>query len=95
MGMSPNLSFEVFLHAATLIAMLTYFWSDIVRLMSSLLPKNRERTTDRRLVLLIGLATAASAVVVLALYRVIEPLSASMVAVALGFLGHNSAPRDR
>jgi undecaprenyl-diphosphatase len=87
MGMSPNLSFEVFLHAATLIAMLTYFWSDILRLLSSLLPANRERTMDRRIVLLIGLATVVSAVVVLALYRVIEPLSASMLAVALGFFG--------
>ncbi len=87
MGMPPNLSFEVFLHAATLIAMLTYFWSDIVRLSSSLLPAHRERTKDRRLLALIGVATVASTVVVLALYRVIEPLSASMVAVALGFLG--------
>jgi len=87
MGMRPNLSFEVFLHAATLIAMLTYFWSDIVRLVSSLLPRHRERTTDRRLLLLIAIATVVSAAVVAALYRVIEPLSASMVAVALGFLG--------
>jgi undecaprenyl-diphosphatase len=87
MGSSPNLSFEVFLHAATLIAMLTYFWSDIVRLLSSLLPKNRERTGDRRLVLLIAVATVVSAVVALALSDVVQPLSESMVAVALGFLG--------
>jgi undecaprenyl-diphosphatase len=87
MGSSPNLSFEVFLHAATLIAMLTYFWSDIVRLLSSLLPKNRERTGDRRLVLLIAVAKVVIAVVALALSDVVQPLSESMVAVALGFLG--------
>jgi undecaprenyl-diphosphatase len=87
MGSSPNLSFEVFLHAATLIAMLTYFWSDIVRLLSSLLPKNRERSGDRKLVLLIAVATVVSAVVALALSDVVQPLSESMVAVALGFLG--------
>ena len=69
MGIDPNLSFEVFLHAATLIAMLTYFWSDVVRLLSSLLPSNRERTGDRKLVLLIAVATVVSAVVALALER--------------------------
>lgn len=87
MGTSPNLSYEVFLHAATLIAMLTYFWGDIVRLLSSLLPSNSGRTTDRRLVLLLAVATAVSAGVALALSDVIEPLSESMVAVSLGFLG--------
>jgi undecaprenyl-diphosphatase len=87
MGGSPNLSFEVFLHAATLLAMLTYFWSDIVRLLSSLLPKNRERTDDRKLVMLIAAATVVSAVVALLLSDVVQPLSESMIAVALGFLG--------
>jgi undecaprenyl-diphosphatase len=87
MGTSPNLAFEVFLHAATLGAMLVYFWSDVVRLLSSLLPKNRERTGERRLVLLIAIATVISAVVALALGDVVQPLSESMVAVALGFLG--------
>jgi undecaprenyl-diphosphatase len=87
MGSTPNLSFEVFLHAATLIAMLTYFWSDVVQLLSSLLPKNRERTGDRHLVLLIAVATVVSAVVALALSDVVQPLSESMVAVSLGFLG--------
>ena len=87
MGSAPNLSFEVFLHAATLLAMLTYFWSDIGRLLSSLMPKNSERVRDRRLVLLIAVATVVSGVVALALSDIVQPLSESMVAVALGFLG--------
>ncbi len=95
MGMPPNLSFEVFLHAATLIAMLTYFWSDIVRLLSSLLPKNRERTTDRRLVLLIAVATVVSAVVALALV----PRDRTALGVDGGgcsrLPGHDRAPRGR
>lgn len=87
MGASPNLSFEVFLHAATLIAMLTYFWPDVVRLLSSLLPKNSHRVADRRVVLLIAIATVVSGCLALVLGKVIEQLSASMLAVALGFLG--------
>ena len=87
MGMKPNLSFEVFLHGATLIAMLTYFWADIVRLLSSLLPKNSDRKADRTIVLLIAIGTVVSAVIALALSDVVEPLSANIRAVALGFLG--------
>jgi len=51
-GMQPNLSYEVFLHGATLIAMFAYFWRDVVHLLASLLPANRERSGDRRLVML-------------------------------------------
>ena len=87
MGSVPNLSFEVFLHAATLLAMLTYFWADVVQLLSSLLPRNRERTEDRRLVLLIAVATTISAVVALVLSDVVQPLSESVLAVSFGFLG--------
>lgn len=87
MGTAPNLSVEVFLHAATLVAMVVYFWSDGVKILSSLHPKNRERTQDRRLIGLITAATAVTAVVAFALEGVIERLSASMLAVGLGFLG--------
>ena len=86
LGESPDLSFEIFLHAATLLAMLVYFRTDIVMLLSSLLPRNRERKSDRRLVLLIFIATAISGAVALALSDVVEPLSASMTFVGIGFL---------
>jgi len=87
MGTAPNLSFEVLLHAATLIAMVVYFWSDGLELLSSLLPRNSERTGDRRLIVLITLGTAVSAVVALAFEPYIERLTASSIAVGLGFLG--------
>jgi len=87
MGTAPNLSFEVFLHSATLVAMVTYFWSDGVRLLSSLLPRNRERVYDRRLLGLITTATVVTAAVALALSGALERLSASMAVVGLGFLG--------
>jgi undecaprenyl-diphosphatase len=85
-GMAPNLSYEVFLHGATLIAMFAYFWRDVLRLLASLLPANKEQAGDRRLVLLIVIATAISAVIALALGDVIEPLAASATAVGIGFL---------
>jgi undecaprenyl-diphosphatase len=86
LGTKPNLAFEVFLHAATLLAMLVYFWPDIVELASSLLPSNKERSADRRLVLLIAIGTGVSGAVALVLGKFVEPLSESMVAVSLGFL---------
>ena len=45
MGMPPNLTFEVFLHAATLLAMLTYFWS---RYRSAALVAASRRTANAR-----------------------------------------------
>lgn len=86
-GMAPDLTYEVFLHGATLIAMFAYFWSDVVRLTSSLLPRNRERAVgDRRLVLIIVVVTIVSGVVALALEPVVEPMAANMVWVGIWFL---------
>jgi len=85
-GERPDLTFEVFLHAATLIAMVIYFRADIVRLASSLLPKNAERKDDRRLVGMIVIATGISGVLALALSPYIEALSDSMTWVGVGFL---------
>ena len=85
LGLSPNLSFEVFLHAATLIAMFWYFRHDVIELASSILPKHKDRTADRRIVAFIVLATAISAVIALVLGPYLEELSSNMVAVAVGF----------
>jgi undecaprenyl-diphosphatase len=85
LGLKPDLSFEVFLHAATLIAIFWYFRHDVIELATSLLPKHAERKADRRLVLFIVLATAISAVIALALGPFLESLSSNMVAVAAGF----------
>lgn len=85
MGRAPSLSFEVFLHAATLLAMFWYFRADVWHLLSSLLPRNAERKADRKLVAFIMLATAISAVIALVLSPHLENLSENMVAVAGGF----------
>lgn len=86
LGEKPNLTFEVFLHTATLIAMIVYFWSDITRLLASLLPKNTDRKDDRRLIVYIVVATAVSGALALVLSPYIESISASMTWVAVGFL---------
>jgi undecaprenyl-diphosphatase len=86
LGERPDLTFEVFLHAATLIAMVIYFRADIVNLLSSLLPKNSARTEERRLVGFIVVATGVSGVLALALSPFIEELSNSITWVGLGFL---------
>lgn len=85
-GQRPDLTFEVFLHAATLIAMVIYFRADIIRLASSLLPKNAARKDDRRLVGMIVVATGISGVLALVLSPYIEDLSDSMTWVGVGFL---------
>jgi undecaprenyl-diphosphatase len=85
-GGTPDLTYEVLLHGATLLALLIYFRRDLVELLSSLLPSNKERTADRRLVALIAAGTAVSAVIALALSNVVEPLSASLTWVGVFFL---------
>lgn len=86
LGKSPDLAFEVFLHAATLIAMVVYFRSDIVRLLSSLLPRNAQMKAERRVVVWIVVATGISGVLALALSPHIERLADSMTWVGLGFI---------
>jgi undecaprenyl-diphosphatase len=85
-GAKPVLSYEVLLHGATLVAMIVYFRTDILELLSALMPSNKDRTADRRLVLLIAVGTAVSAVVALGLSGVVEPLSASLTWVGIFFL---------
>lgn len=88
MGREPDLTFVVFLHGATLLAMLAYFRSDIVRLLAALLPRNRATAAgDRRLVFLIVVGTVVTGVVALALEPVVEPMSADPTWVAIWFLG--------
>lgn len=84
-GQSPDLAFEVFLHAATLIAMIVYFRRDIVTLASSLLPAGKG-SAERRLVWLIVLATAVSGVLALTFKKVIEQANTSLLAIGIGFL---------
>jgi len=84
-GQSPDLAFEVFLHAATLIAMVVVFRRDIVELLSSLLPKGKG-TPERRLVWLIAGATLISGVLALAAKKLVEQANTSFTAIGIGFL---------
>jgi undecaprenyl-diphosphatase len=85
-GSTPDLTYEVLLHGATLLALLAYFWRDVVELLSSLLPANKDRRADRRVVWLIAAGTVVSAFIALGLSGVVEPLSASMTWVGIFFL---------
>ncbi len=85
-GTTPDLTYEVLLHGATLLALIVFFWRDIVELLGSLLPSNKGRTADRRIVFLIAIGTVASAIVALGLSGVVEPLSASLTWVGVFFL---------
>jgi undecaprenyl-diphosphatase len=85
-GAKPDLTYEVLLHGATLLALIAFFRRDIVELLSSLTPANRKHVEQRRLVGLIVVGTAVSAVVALALSGVVEPLSASLTWVGVFFL---------
>lgn len=87
LGEKPNLTFEIFLHAATLIAMIAYFRADIMRLLAALLPKNADRKDHRRMILYIIVGTAVSGVIAMLMSPYIESISASMRWVGLGFLG--------
>lgn len=85
-GTKPDLTYEVLLHGATLLALLVFFWRDIVELLGSLLPAHKDQKADRRIVLLIAIGTVVSAVIALGLSGVVEPLSESLVWVGIFFL---------
>lgn len=87
MGREPDLSFVVFLHGATLIAMFAYFWRDVVTLATSLLPRNKDRlAAERRMAFLIIAGTFVTGIVALALEPVVEPMSGSPIWVGVWFL---------
>jgi undecaprenyl-diphosphatase len=84
-GSMPDLGFEVFLHLGTLLAMVIYFRSDIATLARSFLPAGKG-SAERRIALLIVLATAISGVLALLLKRVVLAANTSLLAIGAGFL---------
>jgi undecaprenyl-diphosphatase len=84
-GQSPDLSFEIFLHSATLLALVVYFWRDILDVARASLPAGKG-SPERRLGWLIVLATAISGVLALALKKAVEAANESLVAIGVGFL---------
>jgi undecaprenyl-diphosphatase len=85
-GMPADLTFTVFLHGATLLAMLAYFYKDIFEVVRALFSRAPESAGDRRIALLIAVGTVVSAVLALGLGDVVEPASNSLLAIGLGFL---------
>ncbi len=86
----PGLAFDVALHLGTLLAVVLYFWRDLVQLALSLLqPKNPALAKERRLVGLLGLATVPGAVIGFLLEHQAETLfrSPRLIAIALIVLG--------
>ena len=67
-----GLGFDVVLHAATLVATITYFRHDVWRLILGVFSKAEERARDRRLAWLIIAATIPSALIALALEPLVE-----------------------
>lgn len=90
-GQTPDLTYEIFLHGATLLAMIAYFRNDIRELLSAWLPAHKNRAEDRRTGLLIVVGTAASGAIALWLEPVVEPMAASLSWVGFWFLVTASA----
>lgn len=89
LGREPDLSFMIFLHGATVLAMYAYFWTDIARLASAFSRGARERAqADRRLIARIVLGTVATGTVALALEPVVEPMAASPQWVGVWFMSN-------
>lgn len=84
-GAEPSLAFEVFLHLATLVAMLVYFRADVLRLARALLPAGRG-TGERRVAVLILGTNVVTGVLVLAIEPVVEPMAASLLWVGVWLL---------
>ncbi|MBA4370421.1 MAG: undecaprenyl-diphosphatase [Coriobacteriaceae bacterium] len=84
-GSAPDLTFEVFLHFATLLAMLVYFRSDLMSLLRSLTSAGKG-SAERRLALRIAGGTVLTGAVALALEPLVEPMSASGLWLGVWFL---------
>jgi undecaprenyl-diphosphatase len=84
-GSAPDLTFEVFLHLATLVAMVVYFRADVLVLLRSLGPAGKG-SAERRLVWLIVLATGISGVLALVMKKLVEQANTSLLVIGIGFL---------
>jgi undecaprenyl-diphosphatase len=66
-GLVGSLAFDVLLHLGTFLALLTYFWRDLLRLAAAFFASIRERRIgddlDRRLAWLLALATVPAVVI--------------------------------
>lgn len=85
LGMRPDLTFEVFLHAATLLAMLAYFRHDLLAVARAIASRRPEDQDERRLAVRIAGVTVVSAAIALAISPLVEPAAESLSWIGAGF----------
>ncbi|MCX8006761.1 MAG: undecaprenyl-diphosphate phosphatase [Coriobacteriia bacterium] len=86
LGMKPDLTFEVFLHVATLAAMIGYFRADLAALVRATVSRRPEDAAVRRLAVRIAGVTVLSALTALAISPAVEPANESLAWIGAGFL---------
>jgi len=77
----PGLLFDVLLHVGTLGAILLYFHRDVVRLLTAPFRQALEARRDRRLLVLIVIASVPTAIIGLALKHAVEQWMENMLVV--------------
>lgn len=77
----PSLGFDVLLHLATLVAVVTYFRRDLLLMVRAFFSRRAELTTERRLAWLIIIATVPTGIIGLAFNDFFESLFSSVASV--------------
>jgi len=85
MGLSVPVGFDVFLHLGTLVAVIVFFWRDIVNILRSLLTFDTKNANLKLLVYII-IGTIPTAVIGLMFLQFFESLFSSGRAVGVGLL---------
>lgn len=83
----PGLAFDVALHVGTLVALLVYYWREWLRMAASIVNGNQ---SERRLLLLLVIASVPGAIIGLALEKQAETLFREhlmWIGIALGVFG--------
>jgi undecaprenyl-diphosphatase len=79
------LGFTVFLHLGTLIAVVAYFWRDLIDIVAALFSKDPAKAPLRRTALWIAIGTVVTIPVAFALKNVAEAATASLFWIGVGF----------
>jgi len=86
-GGNFGLSFMIWLHGATLLALLAYFWRDIIDLIRCWAPSHRhDMAGQRRIFVFIILTSLVTGPMGIVLNKYIPALDSSLIAVGIGFI---------
>ena len=84
----PGLAFDVALHLGTLLAVVAYFWQDLIRYTEAIFrPSDPALAADRRLVWLIGAATVPGAIAGLLLEKKADTVFRSPALIGCTLIG--------